>query len=432
MQNTTERQDKTANSAQGYNRQHDMQGGQDGSPTVFVTIAVIMLLWSYLWLKGNPFLTSRQTVKVMFNGVAMLADHAAVYTDGLKIGQVEKLDYQGQNQVVVTLSIDKSRITLPRGTNFSILTNGIVGAKYVDVTLPKNANMLSKDYEIKPNEVVMGEEPVRPELAINKLVLGLSRLDPEQLGKNYEADRARLVKAADQLAILGEKSMPLVDKGLVLADDVGALSKQMTKTSKALNKIMDNPNFSKDLKQVSASLSKTADTISHTMDQLNVTLQDKPLRDDILKSLKSLQSITNRLDTTVARTQTMANDTVLRKDLKDIVAQTEHIVGRVDTLLSDPKYGGDLRDTIGQAREATANMTVISTQLKQILNKRAPLLHMMFGRPGKIKTEVNAVKKEKEKEKENKDKTENKIKSESQVESESKTEDEAPAVVPAR
>lgn len=379
MHNITERNQQINN------RQHDMQGGQDGSPTVFVTIAVILLLWSYMWLKGNPFFTNRQTVKVMFDGVAMLADHAAVYTDGLKIGQVEKLEYQGKNQVLVTLSIDKSRLTLPRGTTFAILTNGIVGAKYVDVTLPANAKMLSEDYDIKPTDIVIGEEPVRPELAINKLVLGLSRLDPERLGKNYEADRARLVRAADQLALLGEKSMPLVDKGLILADDVGALSKQMTRTSKQLNKIMDDPNFSRDLREVSASLNQTASTISHTVEQVNVTLQDKPLREDILKSLKSLQVITDRLDTTVSRTQEMANDTLLRKDLKDIVQQTERVVSRVDTLLSDPKYGGDLKDTIGQAREATANMSVVSSQLKQILNKRAPLLHMMFGRPGKIK-----------------------------------------------
>ena len=387
MQNTAAQDEKFDGN------QRDMQCGQDGSPTVFVTVAIIMLLWAYLWLKGNPFLTSRQTVKVMFSSVAMLADHAAVYTDGLKVGQVEGLDYQAQNRVLVTLSIDKSRLTLPRGTSFRILTNGIVGAKYVDITLPPNAKQLPRDFELKPDEIVIGEDPVRPELAINKLVLSLSRLDPEQMGKNYEADRARLVRAADQLAVLGEKSMPLVDKGLVLADDVEALSKQMTKTSKSLNKIMDNPAFSKDLKQVAANLSQTADTISHTMDQLNVTLQDKPLRDDIMSSLKTLQRITSGLDTTVSRAQTMANDSVLRKDLKDIVHQTENIVGRVDTLLSDPKYGGDLRDTIAQTREATANMSVISTQLKQILNKRAPLLHMLFGRPGRIKTEVKAVKK---------------------------------------
>ncbi|MBU6454073.1 MAG: MCE family protein [Cyanobacteria bacterium REEB67] len=364
----------------------------DGSLGVFSTVALVMLVMGGLWLRDNYHMHQPRFINVYFHDIAQLGESANVFEDGVRIGAVDHLSWIGEHRVLARLKITKHKVKMPQGSRFTILNNGIVGAKYVEIIVPERKPGEAELPELANESKVEGEDPVRPELALNNLVLGLSRIDMNKLADNFDADRIRLVRAADQLAMLATKTMPVVDAALPMEKDLKILTREATATSRHLNKILDNPHFSDDLKETMRTAKETAETIKTTMHELDVTLSDKDLRKDLISALETLHKTTGQLEETVEQVQKITADQDLRKDLKDILSRANETMRNVDSMFKSPTYGGDLKNTLTTTRDAINHLDTAAKQINQILGQRAPLLHMVFGRPGYIKSLKGTVK----------------------------------------
>jgi len=369
----------------------------DGSLGIFTVVALVLLLWGYLWFKGTGALVHAQTINVIFHEVAQLNDNAAVYVDGIRVGMIDKMDWEDDHKVLVRVRITNKKVHVPQGAEFMILTNGIVGAKYIEIKIPRIPYRNAGLPDLPDNAVVRGEDPGRPELAINKLVIALSQIDPVLLVKHFNEDRKRLVRAADQLSILADKTYPVIDNALPLERDMTSIAHDLKTTTRKINKILDDPHFSNDLKETVTKLKETAETIKDTVRDINNTLTDKPLRRDLLSALDNLRLATENVQHSVASVEKMTGDQKLRDDIKDILAQARKTLDKVDSMFSKPGYGSDLKQTLSSTREAIGHLDMVSQQLNQILDKRAPLLHLMFGRPGQLKELVQPQEKDKTK-----------------------------------
>jgi ABC-type transporter Mla subunit MlaD len=357
----------------------------DGSLGLFTVISIVLLLWGALWLRDNYHMHAPRFINVYFHDIAQLSDSANVFMDGVRVGTVEKLHWQGDHRVMVQLRITNYRVRLPVGSHFDILNNGIVGAKYVEIIVPDHKPQDPELPELASNCTVEGEDPVRPELALNNLVVGLSRIDTVQLGKNFDSDRARLCRAADQLAMLADKSMPVVEGALPLEHDLHQLTTETTKVTQHLNHFIDNPKLSSDLKDTVQMAKDTVETVKATMHELDTTLKDKDLRADIIAALNALHHSTQELERTVKVVQSITGDQKMRDDVKGILDRANIGLTKVDKLFKSPGYGSDLKETLTSTREAIGHIDLAARQLNQILDKRAPLMHLMLGRPGLIK-----------------------------------------------
>ncbi len=355
-----------------------------GSLGVFTAIAIIGLLWGLCWLKAfNPF-SNPQRINVVFHEIAGLSENAGVYVDGVRIGMVENIKWQRERRVMVRLRMCTSDVTVPAGSQFSILSNGIVGAKFVEITLPRLASGDTSPPPLPNNSEVIGEDPVRPELAVNNLAIGLSKIDMEELERDFKSDRARLRRAADEMSAIANKAMPAIDRAVPLENEVIALSKDMRVVSSKLAKFMNNPNMSSDLKQTMAQAKATMDTVQATMHELNVTIGDKSIREDLVTAIDKLNSATAHIQTSAEAVQQIAGDKELRTDVKQILKEARSAMSKVDDLFKNPEYGTDLRQTLSKTRDAVDHVDAVAKQLNQILDKRHPLLHMLVGRPGHI------------------------------------------------
>ncbi len=364
----------------------------DGSLGLFTVISIVLLLWGALWLRDNYHVHQPRFINVYFHDTAQLSDSANVFIDGVRVGDVEKLQWASEHRVLVQLKITNHLVKLAVGSRFCILNNGIVGAKYVEIIVPERQPETPVLQEMANNAVVEGEDPVRPELALNNLVVGLSRIDTDKLGRNFDSDRARLCRAADQLAALADKSMPLVDGALPLEHDLHSLTTETTKATHHLNSFLDHPQISQDLKDTVQMAKSTAETVKSTMHELNTTLKDKDLRGDLIAALNALHHSTEELEHTVAVVQNISGDQQLRTDIKDILARANDGLNKVDKLFKGPGYGSDLKQTITSTREAVGHIDLAARQLNQILEKRSPLMHLLVGRPGLIKDNKNQLK----------------------------------------
>ena len=120
------------------------------------------------------------------------------------------------------------------------------------------------------------------------------------------------------------------------------------------------------------------------MHALNATLRDGQVRKDILEALAKLNSSTENIHKSVQLITKVAGDAELRNDLKDVIANAKDTLVRVDNLMNQPNFTSDLKQTMSRVKTAAANVDLAARQINQVLNKRAPLLKMMFGRPGFI------------------------------------------------
>jgi ABC-type transporter Mla subunit MlaD len=148
---------------------------------LFVLLAALCYFGAWMWLKSEPFWHPAQHVNLYFRNVGGLNENAAVYSDGVRIGGVRKIELKGKHKVLVQLKINEENIRLPVGCDFTIRTNGLVGAKYVDVTLP---DARENAQELTPNTVVWGTDPSRPEVLVDKIATKLSKIDYERLEHN--------------------------------------------------------------------------------------------------------------------------------------------------------------------------------------------------------------------------------------------------------
>ena len=110
--------------------------------------------------------------------------------------------------------------------------------------------------------------------------------------------------------------------------------------------------------------------------------------------MQRLSTATENIAGSMKIVQKLANDQGLRTDVKEAVSNARDVMGKANDLVNQPDFGHDLGQTVKKVKQAATDVDVAARQLNQVMNKRAPLLHMLFGRPGKLK-DVNGAEQEK-------------------------------------
>lgn len=349
---------------------------------LFTSVAIILLIWAGFWWSNLSVSNSAQTIRVLFPGVAGLTTQAPVNLDGLRIGNVTELKWKANSEVLAVLRITESGVRVPTTAHFRILSNGVVGAKYVEIVMPKRIEPGTP--EITSDMVMMGERPVRPELAVNKLALGLSKVDPEKLVENYREDRVRLIRAADQLYVLADKSMPVVEEALTLERELIPLTKDMNVLTDKAIKFVQDPEFSADLKETSRTLKETVEKAKEIVAKVETIVSDEEVRKDLLTAMDDLKATSKEINHTMDGLRKVTGNKALREDLKGILRSTRRTLEKANQLLDRPVIQEDLHKTLTNANSAVDNVDLAARQLNSMLDKRFPLFQMMFGRPGHV------------------------------------------------
>lgn len=384
----------------------------------FSLIAIIILIWFWGWLK-NWTVEPPQRFVARFSDVAGLPNSATISVQGVRVGNVEQIKFTEDKMIDVYLKVTMPSIRVPKGADVTIQTIGLVGAKYIEIALPEATK---GQPPIENGATVRGVDPPRTELAMNR---ALSKIDDVLKGVNSEETR-EAIRNINAAAVKLNKNMDVMQRGMenveTAARDFGTASKRFAitadratgamgeadaffssgtrtfdsvrdvavdfkSTSGRLRKLMDNPNFSGDLKETMRLAKATADTVSGAMQNFSTTLQDKPLRDELINILSKMQQSTENIHKSMQILNKISADESLRADLKQTVAQARDAMEKANALLGDPAFKSDVRSTLGKVRSAATNVDIASKQIQQVLSKRSPLLQMLFGKPGKLSDE---------------------------------------------
>lgn len=353
---------------------------------MFVSVAIIILVWSFCWWRNLEPWNKQQVINVTFPEVAGLSQNAAVLIDGTRIGRVDKVDWESNNQVLVQLRISSPRLKVRTDAKFIILTDGIVGSKYVEIVIPDDTN--DSIPVIAEDTRVQGEMPARPELALQKITIGLSHLDPVKMVENYREDRKRVIRAADQLAMLADKTMPVIDHALPIEHELLPLTKELNRLTTRLGRMLDNPKISRDLKDTVVQAQNTISSAKQLITKIDSMVHDKDVKEELRNTLNKLEKSTDTMYVTVSKVEKITDNKELRDDVKEILSKTRTTLDKADTLLNKPVLNSNMKATLTNAQEAVENINTATKQLTTILDKRFPLVHMMLGRPGRIKKDA--------------------------------------------
>src|SRR5438270_10762382 len=87
-------------------------------------VGVVLLLADWMWFKGYPIQRQPQRFSVQFHNVEGLNDHAAVYSDGVRVGAVEDIVLKAPHVVRVSVLIDHQKLLVTANAQFFIHSNG--------------------------------------------------------------------------------------------------------------------------------------------------------------------------------------------------------------------------------------------------------------------------------------------------------------------
>jgi phospholipid/cholesterol/gamma-HCH transport system substrate-binding protein len=245
---------------------------------IFTLVSILVLFLAYAWFKTVPLNGPQQHFIVSFNGVAGLRANSPINISGVRVGTVDQVKLEPDGRVLVFMRVDPSVVLVRQGAHFNIETFGLIGAKYVDITLPVIANGQPKPSVLDDRTVEIGDDPIELSKVADKFGRGLDSFDVQSASQTLQ---------------------------------------------RSLNK----------LEVVESSVNKTSDRIG-----------------SVAQDLKG--------------TSKKVNDAVSGVDLKQTMQNLQSASGKLDT---------------------------VTEQAHQMLDKRHPLLHMTFGRPGHIKTKKTKV-----------------------------------------
>jgi len=134
----------------------------------FLVIGFLALGWLALQLGEVPWLTGTKTytIKAEFSNISGRKTGADVQMAGVTVGKVRQLDLSKENQAVVGMQINRE-VAIPVDSVASVKSQGIIGDKYIQITLGGDETLY------KPDETIVDtESSVDLESLISKFAFG--------------------------------------------------------------------------------------------------------------------------------------------------------------------------------------------------------------------------------------------------------------------
>ncbi|MGB4204012.1 MAG: MlaD family protein [Bacteroidales bacterium] len=105
-------------------------------------VALTAFIWGYNYLKGKDLFTKKLIVYAKYDEVGGLASANPVYVNGLKIGQVNQVYFEGGRsaRIIVKMMLNRDLI-IPKNSIARIFSADLMGSKAIDIVLG-NSNLV--------------------------------------------------------------------------------------------------------------------------------------------------------------------------------------------------------------------------------------------------------------------------------------------------
>ncbi|QNF34133.1 MCE family protein [Adhaeribacter swui] len=274
---------------------------------IFILLALVIFISGVFLLGGQQkrFVNSIN-IKAVFDDVAGLKPGNNVWFSGVKIGTVKAINFYGESQVEITLSIEeKTRQYIRKDSKARISSESLIGNKII---------------------VLFGGSQQAAPVEDGDRVLAENPLDTDDVVETLQQNNKNLVgitqdfKTLSSRLVQGQGTMGAILKDSALADNFRA--------------VVNN------LKQASATTVRAAGALATFTTKLNT-------QDGLANKFLTDTAVFKRLERSVSNIENAtASATDITNNLKQVSNKVNSDSNAVSVLLNDPVFAEQLRNTM--------------------------------------------------------------------------------------
>jgi phospholipid/cholesterol/gamma-HCH transport system substrate-binding protein len=366
-----------------------------------ITLALLILFLAVLFA-GNieQFFYPKFTLRAQFRDVKGLRTGAPVWLFGTEVGSVKKIDVDPIVGAIVTVSLDKSiHGLIKKDSRASILTMGLLGDKYVELTTGSPAAD-----PVKPGEMIQGSPQIEftdiietSAKTIEKMDQFLGKMDrlidsiemgEGTIGKlikdpsiydNVEKVTRELSHAIGDIQTSKGTLKKLIDdpslynKMLAATASLEDFSKKLNDSSGTLRKIVEDPTLYEKLVVAASSIETFSKNLTEQSGTLKKLIEDPSLYDRLVAASSSIEAFGKKLNESHGTLQRLLEDPALFENLNKLSQHLSSIAARLDrgegiagALIQDNELSGEFKDTLVRFRELSLEMDQLASELKQL------------------------------------------------------------------
>ena len=279
------------------------------------TVAGLMILIGMIYSLGDIKLGAEKQydISVNFKQAIGLKPNADVCMAGFKVGKVKNIVLE-VDHVRVDMGINEG-YKIPRGSNFSITSDGIMGEQFVNITAPANGD-LSDFY--KEGEVISGNEAPTVEDVI--------------VGVNKTMDRVQDLLNSMNLLIGDENFRNDIHDMTTNMKQVTANLDKLTATlsQMALDNQGNIQQMTHNLSMLTASLMRSADSVEQMVAAFN---GDGETAENLKQAIRNLTSTSQRIEKMAASVEGVVTDPQVADDLKATIHNARNVSERANSMM---------------------------------------------------------------------------------------------------
>jgi len=314
---------------------------------IFMTICLVILGWLILRIEDIHIWGEKgQKVDAIFGSIAGLDNKAAVRIAGVRVGRVDAIRLEGR-KARVTLLFD-SEIKLRQGTKASISNMGLLGDKFVELTMgPDDAPLLPA------GATLPGETPITFDQAMAKL---------ESIGDTIQTVTSSFTGGKGSGGIAD-----LIASAQKVAEDIRALIAENRDSVTGTVK-----NFEKFSGNLAEQLPKLSAQIERVLAQVEAVMSEN--RGNLKGSLQNIEELTKNAQTSVDNLNAITGKIARGEgSLGKLVNSDEAHSELVNALGSVEQGVNTLTDTLGRVQKLKLDLGVEGMYLGKFADSRTAL-----------------------------------------------------------
>ncbi len=338
---------------------------------ILALIALFILLFTILWVKGRSF-SSAARMEIVFKDVNGMRPGSGVQMMGLRVGQVEEIIpfIDGENSFVkMKFVITEPGITIPKASVFSIQQSGLIGEQFLEITPPKTRTTYFSVYG--GSDLLYKNDPVQIKLDNKYYDVGKVKDTQILSAKMVPAIMQEKIKTPyaykiDYVITLPGLVIPDYMLGSMIKDKgVNKLRLQMIDNTVLPYPHQNSPYTVVEPMRIADFMDlqyKAAESLTETNIKINELLSDNVIA-DLKQTVSNINALTAQATTTIAKAEKLVDAS--KEDLDSMVA----MANKVST--SFIKLADNINGVVG---DQNFKPTLISTaksidKLSQNLNK---------------------------------------------------------------
>ena len=248
---------------------------------IFISIGLLILIAAILTVGGqHKAFVKAIRLHILFDNVNGLQPGNNIWLSGIKVGTVKSINFYGNSQVAVTLSVEKkAQPHIRKDSKARISTDGLVGNKIV---------------------VIDGGSDNMPAVTDNDSLQSEHLVGTQELMSTLQASNGNI---------------------LAITANLKTISKRLTESQGTLGQLINDPAI--------------ADQLKMSLDHLrNATAGSEAM-------IANLRDFSNRLRQPGGLASQLASDTTVFKRLRGAVSRLDHAASQVDSFSNSLRTAGE-------------------------------------------------------------------------------------------